>query len=475
MPLPTLGLFNSVSLPSLAVEPMQVDGEPEESNEQPREANFTVEAPTLDLDAYASSYSGIMRIERLVFVATHAPTLRVEALRMACAYVKKTINVTYYQEIHEKLVDAMRNDESNFANQIPTLDQFWVEQTSKHASTLLEKLDIDLKNCKSNSIKESIRRGFDDLGSHYLNMGDLSNALKCYSRARDYCTCPKHIVNMCLNVIKVCVYLGNWSHVLTFVNKAEAIGDFNEKERDQQSQAIFTKLKCAAGLAQFATGKFKMAAKSFLQASVDHCDFPELLSPNNVAVYGSLCALATFSREELQASVISSSSFKLLLELEPTIREIVFAFYKSQYGRCLLLLQSGRDNHLLDLYLSLHLDQLIAKIRCRALIQYFSPYKLADMQKMATAFNCSVNELEDELMPLILDGQIQARIDSQNKILHARDTDDRSLTFARTLDLGKEYLHRTKALILRNAVIRNNISVQIAPSKDAEATSSAAR
>lgn len=38
------------------------------------------------------------------------------------------------------------------------------------------------------------------------------------------------------------------------------------------------------------------------------------------------------------------------------------------------------------------------------------------MRKMAAAFNCTVADLENELMPLILDGQIQARIDSQNKV-----------------------------------------------------------
>ena len=49
------------------------------------------------------------------------------------------------------------------------------------------------------------RRGHDDLGDHYMDCGDLHNALKCYSRARDYCTNAKHVVNMCLNVIKVTV------------------------------------------------------------------------------------------------------------------------------------------------------------------------------------------------------------------------------------------------------------------------------
>ena len=48
--------------------------------------------------------------------------------------------------------------------------------------------------------------------------------------------------------------------------------------------------------------------------------------------------------------------------------------------------------------------------------QYFSPYLSADMRKMAEAFNTSVLALEDELMQLILDAQISARIDSHNKV-----------------------------------------------------------
>jgi len=38
------------------------------------------------------------------------------------------------------------------------------------------------------------------------------------------------------------------------------------------------------------------------------------------------------------------------------------------------------------------------------------------MHKMASAFNTSVLALEDELMTLILEGQINARIDSHNKV-----------------------------------------------------------
>jgi COP9 signalosome complex subunit 1 len=41
------------------------------------------------------------------------------------------------------------------------------------------------------------------LADHFLDMGDLTNALKCYSRSRDYCSSTKHIISLCLNVIKV--------------------------------------------------------------------------------------------------------------------------------------------------------------------------------------------------------------------------------------------------------------------------------
>ena len=44
---------------------------------------------------------------------------------------------------------------------VPALDLNWVDTRNKKFQMKLEKLDNDLKNYKSNSIKESIRRGHD--------------------------------------------------------------------------------------------------------------------------------------------------------------------------------------------------------------------------------------------------------------------------------------------------------------------------
>lgn len=448
---------------------MQVDAPPED-NDNNEEESYTVENPSLDLEVYANSYSGLAKLYRLIFIIDHCPSLRLEALKMAISYVMTTFNVNLYQVLHQKLAEVTTSMSvpdvaaTSTSQDIPVIDNLWMETRSKKAAFKLEKLDNDLKSYKSNSIKESIRRGHDDLGEHYLDCGDLSNALKCFSRARDYCTSGKHVVNMCLNVIKVSVYLQNWSHVLSYVSKAESTPDFTETQAKDSNQVIVTKLKCAAGLAELATKKYKSAAKHFLQANLDHCDFPELLSPNNVAMYGGLCALATFDRHELQKNVIFSSSFKLFLELEPQLRDIIFKFYESKYASCLKLLDEIKDNLLLDMYIAPHINTLYTQIRNRALIQYFSPYLSADMHKMATAFNRTVPALEDELMQLILDGQIQARIDSHNKILFAKDVDQRSTTFEKSLLMGKEYQRRTRMLILRAAVLKSKIHVKVVSS-----------
>ncbi|XP_037930995.1 COP9 signalosome complex subunit 1b [Teleopsis dalmanni] len=470
-----------------AIEPMQIDA-PLEDNDNNEEQQLIVENPNIDLEVYANSYEGLARLYRLTFVADVCPTLRLEALKMAISYVTNTFNVTLYQLLHKKLKDlqtgngqgggagggaaaglpdvaapaAVQPVVTGNGQDLPVFDPSWVETKTKQAALKLEKLDSDLKNYKSNSIKESIRRGHDDLGDHYLSCGDLSNALKCYSRARDYCTSGKHVVQMCLNVIKVSLYLQNWSHVLSYVSKAEGTPDFAESGKDT-NHAVLTRLKCAAGLAELQSKKYKAAAEYFLAANFDHCDFPEMISTNNVAYYGGLCALATFNRQELNKLVISSNSFKLFLELEPQIRDIIIKFYDSKYAACLKLLDDIRDNLLLDMYLAQHVNTLYTKIRNRALIQYFSPYQSADMHKMAAAFNRSVAALENELIQLILDGQIKARIDSHKKILYAEDRDERSRSFEYAMSIGKEYQRRSRMLVLRSAIIKSQIHVKNLP------------
>lgn len=167
----------------------------------------------------------------------------------------------------------------------------------------------------------------------------------------------------------------------------------------------------------------------------------------------------------------SCSSFKLFLELEPQIRDIIFKFYESKYASCLKMLDemkvrgrpatggawtrwgrgaapdqppspgqpapghvpgpSRQDPVHPDSQPRPHPGQWegggsrppravgrgpwCSPHRPRR-PQYFSPYVSADMRRMAIAFNTTVAALEDELTQLILEGLISARIDSHSKV-----------------------------------------------------------
>lgn len=421
--------------------------------------DFEINNSSIDLDMYVSGYTGLIRINRLIFLAEHCPLLRIDALKLALNYVLETYNTQLYVSIHKQLSDAF-NKLSSQTITIPSYDSNWVESTNKKAALKLEKLDTDLKSAKSLAFKDCIRRGQEDLANHFLDMGDLTNALKCFCRSRDYCSNSKNIISLCLNVIRVSVLMQNWSNVLSYVTKVESTLEATGVSSDKEDLGILCKVKCASGLAELNSKRYKSAAKCFLSAHFENFNYYEIITPNNVAIYGALCALATYDRRELQTNVIQSSSFKSFLELEPQIRDIVFKFYESKYAICLKLMDQMKDHLLLDMYLSPHVNTLYAWIRHRALRQYFSPYKTADLKKMSIAFNTSTSSLEEELINLILDGQIQARIDSQNKILYAKDVDKRSFTFEKSIDMGKEYQKRTRSVVLRSLLVKNNIIVK---------------
>ncbi|RGB38091.1 COP9 signalosome complex subunit 1 [Rhizophagus diaphanus] len=418
-----------------------------------RTLDIVVDAPNnLDLDTYISNYKGHTKVDRLLFIAKRCPSLQIDAYRLALQELRDhSLDHARYISAATKLNEVLT------AQGYPSfsIDNTWVDSTQKRAKSLLERLEVELKNYKNNLIKESIRMGHNDLGDHYYNCGNLTNALKCYSRTRDYCTTAKHVIEMCLNVIKVSIELGNFSHVHSYVIKAESTPDIQP--------AVQAKLKVAAALAHLDNNKYKLAARLFLETSfeISHPanNYSEVISPNDIAVYGGLCALASFDRSELKSKVIDNAEFKQFLELEPHIRELIHGFYNSKYSVVLDILDKWKNDYLLDLHLHSHVENLYDNIRKKALVQYFSPFLTVDMNKMAQSFGTNVPKLERELAKLITENHIQARIDSHKKILCAKQQDQRSGIFYKALKMGDEFEQSTNAMLLRMNLLKANLVV----------------
>lgn len=480
--------------------PIQANGDSHEPMDLDIQDHDTIdELPVIDevnleLESYISHYHGLQRIHRLEFIADHCKSLRVEALNLAINYIKEhTYNVRDYNRLFKKLQDALQERDGRPSSIIP--DLAWIETKTKQAALRFERLDSDLKTFRTNSMKENIRRGQDDLGDHYLDCGDLESAFNAYIKSRDYILTHRSQINQCLNMIRAGLLLKHWTAVSNNVIRAESNND------NTSNPSVATKLHCAAGLLELNSRKYKKAAKHFLSTNFEHfnqstttsgsaannlrpgVNVPggssennlmrlirsanerdigsqwDILAPINIAVYGSLCALATYTRQELANHLINSASFKAFSELEPQLRDVINKFYESKYAACLSILQDMKNVFLLDMYLAPHVERIYRLIRNKALVQYFEPYSSASLYKMAEDFNTSIGDLEREIITLVHDGQIKARIDSHNKILYSKNNDPRAQTFEQAIRTGKLWQRRTRALISRTVILNAGLVV----------------
>jgi len=107
-----------------------------------------------------------------------------------------------------------------------------------------------------------------------------------------------------------------------------------------------------------------------------------------------------------------------------------------------------------------HIAGLYEKIRNKAIVQYFSPFLSVDLNLMAKAFKTEIQPLEKELSRLIMEGVISARIDSHNKRLYAKQTNERASTFDKTIKMGETFQNNTKSTLLRVNLIKNDFVVK---------------
>ncbi|KAH9732849.1 COP9 signalosome complex subunit 1 [Citrus sinensis] len=379
----------------------------------------------LDVEAYASLYQGRTKITRLMFIADHCDivSMQLEALRMAYDEIKKGENTQLFREVVKKIDGRLG---PNYA-----MDEAWCDSVDRRAEQRKEKLENELNAYRTNLIKESIRMGYNDFGDFYYAHGALGDAFKSYVRTRDYCTTSKHIIHMCMSAILVSIEMGQFTHVTSYVSKAEQTPEALEP-------VTIAKLRCAAGLAHLEARKYKLAARKFLEVG------PDLGNSYN------------------ESKVIDNVNFRNFLELVPEVRELINDFYSSRYASCLDYLGNLKANLLLDIHLHDHVETLYDQIRNKALIQYTHPFVSVDLHMMANAFKTSVAGIEKELEALITDNQIQARIDSHNKILYARHADQRNATFQRVLQTGSEFDQDVRVMLLRANLLKHEYNVRAA-------------
>lgn len=265
--------------------------------------------------------------------------------------------------------------------------------------------------------------GHDDLGQFYTSIGDHASAMKSYARERDYCNTTSNVADMSLKLVYSSILQRNWTTVNSNVSKIQPM-----TLKPEDKTKLDSICNAVLGLSHLATENYREAAKQFLlvnpsfvttEAQANITWQKQVLTGNDIAVYGGLCALASMDRSELQRLVLENNDFRQFLELEPHIRRAISLFCGSKYTQCLEILEAYRTDYLLDIYLNPHIKELYGRVRSKSIVQYFIPFSCVTLEQMATAF-APVGDvsIEDELTEMIQRGALDARIDLVDKVTH---------------------------------------------------------
>eukprot|EP00755_Sulcionema_specki_P033627 Sspe_Gene.101188::Locus_75782_Transcript_1_1_Confidence_1.000_Length_1410::g.101188::m.101188/K12175/GPS1, COPS1, CSN1; COP9 signalosome complex subunit 1 len=394
------------------------------------------------VESYISAYetSGV-KIQRLLHIFEHIPNLAHEAGTIALAEMQKLGRVHQYSELHMKMASR--------GWKVP-LDERWVDATKEEQQLLRSDLEVQLGMAKTGADKGKALRSLTHLGDLYYKKGDLGQSIRYYIRSREYCQSPKDILSMCLSVILSCIEHKAVETVTQHVTSAERNGDAG---KDKVSLGM---VRVASALMLLETRKYRAAAKKLLE--IPHelgTNYSQVVSPGDIAVMAGLLAMATFDRNELKTNVLDNNNFRNFLEYAPDMQDILRDFYNSKYA-CLKVLEGMKDKLLLDFFLFPHVSTLLEQTWQRAVKRYTSPFLTVDMSKMAVAFNTQITSLEESVAKLIADRQINARIDSAEKVLYARRDNLRQATFVKALEASEKFLAETEGKLRRINMIHNN-------------------
>lgn len=354
-------------------------------------------------------------------------------MRIAIQEVKQGLDVNLYLKLVESFHKMVPSDP------LGLVDVEWAENTTKFCKVETDRLEAELKQYRNNMIKESIRVCFDavtlryhkitektqmayeDLGKHFFKTGDYPEAYKAFYRMREQRSNPSHEVDGYLRSVFVTIAQRTWHAVQTQLAKV----DSPSLKADDASK-LDPIISVCSGLAYMSAGQYREAARQFLKTNYSYVSADkiagiqfqrEVITGNDVAVYGGLCALASMDRPDLQKNVLANTEFRQFLELEPHIRRAISLFCGNKYSACLEVLEQYRVDYLLDLYLQPCLRDLYTKIREKSIMQFFIPFSCVTLDEMARAFRSSEDiSIEDELTEMIQSGMLNARIDLVDRV-----------------------------------------------------------
>ena len=386
------------------------------------------------------------------------------------------------------------------------LDTDWVASTEAAFRRDAEERRQEMEAGRAFVIEQTMRAALEELAHLHYDYGHLPESLKYLMREKEKCSRAEEIVNWTLDLMRIFLEqhlpgtaaaaddkgdgdrddMGmdeaddGWATsrpertasriapqvAEQFLRRAER----NCEEKDVEAAAA---LRACLGLVALLQGEFRRAAKYFLAvtARLRESGATDMVALDDVAWYGVLASMVSFSRAEIKALVLDSPSFKEVLDEAPHAKHIVNAFYRLRFTECLASLYRARADLRLDLFLHRHVEAMLRAIRRKGFVQYVSPYATVDLRRMHRVFaaggaggGLSFEALEGELAGMIRAGDIHARLDGRRKALITNRIDARHEAMCAALSESQKACFMAETDALRTAMQRHRLMLAVTAS-----------
>lgn len=436
---------------------------------------------SLDIAALGHGCVGAMRYKRLQFAAQRAPPQLAAAIyaHLFSEIAREPSPAPFFlaTECLPAACDAAAAGP----------DAAWLARQEKLFAESQRAAEAELAAAKRDGDRDLVFGALYALASLHFDCGDLAGALARYVECKEWCGTGPEMINVSMRIIKCSIIAGSMSHVKTQAMKLRAT-------LEHQSQAaaaagagagagasgeagagasagvggvdnavLFAEIDASVGLVSLRSGSFRAAAQAFLSVGrVLGRHFDDIVSLQDCAIYAAICALATFSRAELRAQLLSSSDWLANIEHTPQWREIVQSYVDSEYQKCFdQILVQCNQSLAFDRLLAAHVEKLLKDIRTRALVQQFQPYAALPLDQLAQQLGMDRAELERSIAESINAGELNARIDTAHALLIKKDHAGHTVSQQKALVLGEQFLRETRNALLRMSLIENGVAINL--------------
>jgi COP9 signalosome complex subunit 1 len=313
----------------------------------------------------------------------------------------------------------------------------------------MARFESELLAAKSTTVKEAIRLGHMNIADFHYQRGNLNEALKSYSRTKDYCSQPRHAFDMHMNAISISIDTDQYRNIGNYVTKALSVSG-----PDAESKA---KLKCVTGLQALHDGNFAVAGRLFCEVGLDlGGSFSNVIAVEDIVLYGVMCSMATLNRQELR-SLFDQQSFKTQLELVPDVRQYILDYFSSKFAACKQFLQLMAPQWRLDIYLHKHVNALISNIIDKFVVAAFAPYSTMQLGRMSAVLDVNTEELENKVVRLIGSGHITAKIDKFQQTLVRTERNEKTDCIHAVASQSSQQAAYIKRSLMRLSLIKHNM------------------